>query len=129
MTKDIGLWIDHRQAILVTLDDKKIGTKRIASDVEKKTRNALNTDGAPDQMTEIRQDRRFDKFLGRYYDEITEYLQDADSIVIFGPGEAKGELQKTLEEKSSSKRIRAIDTADNMTVGEVVAKVREYFQE
>lgn len=129
MTKEVGLWIDHKHAILVTLDDKKIEAKRIASDIEKQKRNAANTDRSPDQMTEIGQNRRFDKFLGRYYDEIAEYLQDADSIAIFGPGEAKGEFQKILEDKSSSERILAVETADNMSVGEFVAKVRSYFQE
>ena len=40
--------------------------------------------------TQDHQDRRFTGHLDRYYDEVIAAIHDAQSILIFGPGEAKG---------------------------------------
>ena len=40
-----------------------------------------------------RQDRKFADQLNIYYDEVISILRDAESILLFGPGEAKGELK------------------------------------
>jgi hypothetical protein len=50
-----------------------------------------------------------------------------DSILIFGPGEAKGELQKRLENQEAKWHIVAVEASDKMTDGQIVAEVREYF--
>jgi stalled ribosome rescue protein Dom34 len=131
MTKEAGLWIDHRQAVIVALVDQVEETKRITSDIEEQVRHSGTSHGSHDDTTEIRrdrQDRRFDDRLSRYYDEVIACLRDADSILIFGPGEAKGELQKQLEGQALAERIVGIETADKMTDDQVAAKVRKYFQ-
>jgi stalled ribosome rescue protein Dom34 len=131
MKKEAGLWIDHRQAVIVTLADQMEEIKRITSDIEKQVRYSGASHGSHDETTEIRrdrQDRRFDDHLSKYYDEVIACLRDADSILIFGPGEAKGELQKQLEGQALGERIVGIETADKMTDDEVAAKVRKYFQ-
>ncbi|HEX2996492.1 MAG TPA: hypothetical protein VHP14_16820 [Anaerolineales bacterium] len=130
MKTEVGLWIDHKQAVIVTLVDQVEETKRISSDIEKQVRYSGASHGSHDDTTEIRrdrQDRRFDDYLGKYYDEVITYLRNADSILIFGPGEAKGELQKQLEGQALNERIANIETTDSMTDGQIVAKVRKYF--
>ena len=69
----------------------------------------------------------FTDHLARYYDEVISYLGDAGSILIFGPGEAKGELVKRLEKHKNDKRTIAVETADHMTEPQVHAKVLQYF--
>jgi stalled ribosome rescue protein Dom34 len=131
MNREVGVWIDHRQAVIVTLVDRGEEIRRVTSDVEKRVRYAGASHGSRDDTTEIRrdrQDRRFDVHLSRYYDEVIAGLRDADAILIVGPGEAKGELQKQLEGRALSERIAGIETADNMTDAQVAAKVREFFQ-
>ncbi|MGZ3495417.1 MAG: hypothetical protein ACXWM6_13620, partial [Thermodesulfobacteriota bacterium] len=54
---------------------------------------------------------------------------DAESILIFGPGEAKGELKKRLVRNKLGGRIVGIETIDRMTDRQIAAKVRRYFQE
>jgi hypothetical protein len=49
--------------------------------------------------------------------------------LIFGPGEAKGELKKRLESKGLGGRIVGVETTDKMTERQIAAKVRAYFQE
>jgi stalled ribosome rescue protein Dom34 len=131
MKKEVGLWIDHKQAVVVTLADEVEETKRIISDIEKQVRYSGASHASHDDTTEIRrdrQDRRFDDHLSKYYDEVIACLRDADAILIFGPGEAKGELQKQLEGQALGERIAGIETADNMTDGQIAAKVRTYFR-
>jgi hypothetical protein len=48
------------------------------------------------QMTAARKSLRAGH-LNIYYDAVTACIRDAESILIFGPGEAKGELQKRIE--------------------------------
>jgi hypothetical protein len=133
MTKEIGLWIDHRQAVIVTDFSQGDGVRQVASNMEKHVRYAVSrpsSGGAkPHQVSsENGRDRRFNDYLGRYYDDVISKLGDAASILIMGPGEAKTELQKRLESKSIRPVIVTVKSADKMTEPEIVAAVREHFQ-
>ena len=55
--------------------------------------------------------------------------RDAESILIFGPGEAKGELKKRLERLNLGEHIAGVETVDKMTDGQIAAKVRQRFGE
>ena len=126
MTTRVGLWIDHRETVLVTIADGVEKTKRIDSGMEKHVRfsggSRSEQGGGEDQ-----QDRQFTGHLNSYYDEVIACLRDAESIFIFGPGEAKGELEKRLARKGLSGRVVSIETVDKMTEREIAAKVRQSF--
>jgi hypothetical protein len=77
--------------------------------------------------SEDRRDRKFTNNLNSYYDEVIALVRDADSIQIFGPGEAKGELEKRLEHEGLKAHILTIETTDKMTDHQIAAKVRERF--
>jgi hypothetical protein len=70
-------------------------------------------------------DRQYGNHLNTFYDSVIAVLRSADSIQIFGPGEAKGEFAKRLEHAGLKKHILAIETADKMTDRQIAAKVRE----
>ena len=124
MKKELGLWIDHREAVIVTVAKVGEEIKRISSDMEKHGRfSASSPEGSP----EDRRDRRFGEHLHQYYAEVIAAIRDADSILIMGPGEAKGELEKRLEHENLSGRIVGIETADKLTEPQIVVKVRKHF--
>ena len=127
MKKQIGLWIDHRETIIVTLGDQGEETRRIESDMEKYVRFS-GRPGSGNSLAENQQDRRFTNYLNSYYDEIISYVREAGSILIFGPGEAKGELKTRLEGQKLGKRIIAVETEDKMTDRQIAAKVRQHFR-
>lgn len=134
MKKEVGLWIDHRRAVLVINLDQEEEIKRITSLMEKHVRysGASETNGAGElhhDASEDGRDRRFDNRLNRYYDEIISNLQDTTSILILGPGAAKGELQKRLEVHGLSDRIVALKTTDKMTDDQIAGEVRQYFRD
>jgi hypothetical protein len=122
--QQVGLWIDHRETVFVIVTDKGEETKRITSNMEKHVRFS---GGAQEVSEEDIRDNKFSGHLNKYYDKVITCIGDAESILIFGPGEAKGELEKRLERKGLSGRIVAIETVDKMTDRQIAAKVRQRF--
>ena len=122
MKKQIGLWIDHRKAVIVIIKDEEEEVKKITSNMEKHVR-FTSEDGRGEDV----RDRQFENHLNSYYDEVIAYIRDADSIQIFGPGEAKGELEKRIEHEGLKSHILAVETVDKMTDRQISAKVREHF--
>lgn len=127
MKRQAGLWIDHREAIVVLIGDNAEEMTRIESGVKKHVRfsggNQSEEGSADDQR-----DRQFAAHLATYYDEVIAHVRDAESIWLFGPGEAKGELEKRLASKGLGGRIVGIETTDKMSDRQIVARVREHFR-
>jgi hypothetical protein len=123
MKKRVGLWIDHRKAIIVTITEQGEDTQEIKSDMEKHVRFASGS--SDDGSSEDVRDRNFGNHLKSFYDKVIACIRDADSIQIFGPGEAKGELVKRLESDGLKACISEVDTVDKMTDRQIAAKVRE----
>jgi hypothetical protein len=126
MKKQIGLWIDHKKAVIVMIKDGDEELKKISSNMEKHVRFSSG-DGSEDGSSEDVRDRKFGNHLNNYYDEVIAYIRDADSIQIFGPGEAKGELEKRIKHEGLKAHMSAIETVDKMTDRQISAKVREQF--
>ena len=127
MKNAAGLWIDHSKAVIVIVSDKGEETKQIESGMEKHVRfsggSRSEQGGGEDQ-----QDRQFTGHLNTYYDAVIAQLRDSESILLFGPGEAKGELEKRLANKGLGGRIVGIETVDKMTDRQIAAKVRQHFR-
>ena len=104
----------------------------IKSNVEKQIQRAAGSrSGGPFESQAVpsddRQQREFTAHLNTYYNEVISCIRDAESILIFGPGESKGELKKHLEQEGLGGRIVGIETTDKMTDPQIAAKVRRYF--
>jgi len=125
MKEEIGLWIDHRKAVIVIVSDKDEEVKEISSNMEKHVR--FSSGDSEDGSSEDVRDRQFENHLNSYYDAVIAVIHDGDSVQIFGPGEAKGELKKRLENGGFKGHILAIETVDKMTDRQIAAKVRERF--
>ncbi|NJL92749.1 MAG: hypothetical protein HC915_02975 [Anaerolineae bacterium] len=126
MKREVGLWIDHRPAVIVTLLDREEKTDHVRSGIEQYVQDSwLGDDSREDKQNT--QKRRFASYLSKYYDEVIAYLRYADAILILGPGVAKSELQKELEKQVLGEHVFGIETTDRMTDRQVAAKAREYF--
>lgn len=125
MKKNIGLWIDHRKAVIAIVTEEGEELRKITSNMEKHVRFTGGT-ASEDGSTEDVRDRQFGNHLNSYYDEVIAVIRGADSIQIFGPGEAKGELEKRLEREGLKAHIFAIETVDKMTDRQISAKVRDH---
>ena len=133
MAGKIGVWIDHRKAILVRFNDGVEVVREIDSDAEKHARDAGGSGsgashGSQDVVAGDKRDRKFMNHLNTYYDQVIQQFEHTEGIVILGPGEAKGELDKRITSKEMRKHILLVETADKMTTPQLVAKMRSCFE-
>jgi hypothetical protein len=126
MTRKVGIWIDHRDACIVSLGAAGEETQRVESGIEKHVRFSGHSTMAKGPG-ENQRDRQFAAHLGKYYDEVVSRIRDADAILLFGPGEAKGELQKRLAGKGLGERIVGVEALDKVTDPQFLATVRKHF--
>ena len=130
MNRNIGLWIDHKQAFLIWHDRKKVEV--IPSNLEPRTHFSGGTriGGKYNQRvdSELRYNDRYKNQLSKYYEQVISTIQNADSIFIMGPGEAKLELERKIKKhKDLIQKLLKIETADKMTKNQMVAYVRGVF--
>lgn len=133
MKTKTGLWIDHRKAIIVAITGKGEEICLIISKAEKQLRRSGDSPlkGAYESSQVPSSDSRQKSLTGHlniYYDAVIASIRDAESILIFGPGDAKSELKKRLKKNNLDGRIAGIETADKMTERQIAAKVRSYFK-
>jgi hypothetical protein len=127
MKKRVGIWIDHRKAVVVSLTESGEETKQITSGMEKHVRFARGS--SESGTSEDMRDRQFAGHLDSYYEIVLAEIRDAEAIFVFGPGEAKGELEKLLKTKGLGDCIVGVETADKLTDPQIIQKVRQRFIE
>ena len=132
MKNAVGLWIDHRKAVIVVITDKGEETKLIISKVEKQLRRSGDSPlKGPYEAQQVPLDdsrqRELTGHLNIYYDAVIACNRDTEAILIFGPGEAKGELKRRLVKNKLGGRIVGIETLDKMTDRQMAAKIRQRF--
>ena len=135
MKKEVGLWIDHREAVIVTLQDQKQEIQRVMSDVENQVLYSGNSETrvtteahAHNDGAVAKGDRRIEGHFDPFYDAVITHLDDATAILIMGPGDAKNEFHKHMEERLPATKFVNVEAADKMTDEQIVAKVRRNFE-
>jgi len=143
MKKFTGIWVDHKKAYIVTItraehkhekQEEAETITRIVSDVEPHVRlsggsRTRKTPWGPQEITVDSKmaDRRRQQ-LKKYYRELIKTIQQADGALIMGPGEAKKGLKKEIEKsKELAQKIVRVETQDKMTEGQMIARVRSFF--
>ena len=132
MKKEVGLWIDHNKTVMVTIKDDDEVVREVRSNIEKRLqfssgKNAKTPNTSTGSTAEDMKDRRFGNHLGKYYEGVISLIRDADLIWIFGPGEAKVELENCLKRDNLGDLIVGVETVDRMTDQQIAAKVRDRF--
>jgi stalled ribosome rescue protein Dom34 len=125
MNKKVGLWLDRNKAVIVSIARNIEARRIITSDMEHYVlySTVVPGDGSPENV----RDRRFWNHLGEYYDKIIEHIRDATEILIFGPEEAKYELQKHLENEGLSEHIISVEEVGTLTDHQIADRVRKRF--
>lgn len=134
MNKQIGLWIDHKRAVILTMSEQGENIQKIESGMGRHIRYRGATHprtpySAQYQQGDDQLDNKFTEQLNKFYGKVIAHIRMADSVLIFGPGEAKSELEKRLVHEKVKVQVVGIETADKMTDRQIAAKVRRHFQE
>jgi hypothetical protein len=134
MNTNVGLWIDRRKAIVVTVTDQGENTRLIRSRAERQFHHSGGPpleeayDKAQVPARDSRQ-RPLKAHLNIYYGAVIASIRQAESVLIFGAGEAMRELRNRLKRANLSGRIVEMEAADKMTDHEIAAKVRQHSQD
>jgi len=131
MDRNVGLWIDHKQAFAIWNHDGKVDI--IPSQIEPPAHYSGGTRLGGKQTskadTELRGNDRFRLQLNKYYQQVISVLKSADSIFIMGPGEAKIEFEKAIKKnKELQRRILKVETTAKMTKNQMIAYVKKFYK-
>jgi hypothetical protein len=132
MTDYAGIWVDHRKAVIVSVTNEGESITTIASKVEKHLERGGDSPlkgkyEARQVPADDKRQRAFSGELNVFYDSVIAALIGTSSVIIFGPGEAKGELHKRLAKTKPLIHIAAVESNDKMTDRQIAAKVRMHF--
>lgn len=124
MNQHVGIWIDHKTAMIVSVSRGHVATKTLASNIDAHPRYSGQEGGGGEKKYELRHREQLD----HYYDTVIRQLARPEGILIFGPGEAKLELRERLgRSKVFSECVVNLETADKLTDAQIVATVKEHF--
>ncbi len=132
MERNVGLWIDHKQAYVISYKDGIVDV--IPSNIEPPAHYSGGTQlgGKLNQKadTEFRRSDRFRLQLKKYYQQVISAIKDANSIFIMGPGEAKIEFEKAIRKtKAMQNRVLKVEASDKMTKNQMIAYVRKFYKD
>ena len=133
MNDKVGIWIDHRKAVIVSASADRVTAKTLESKVGPHARYSGRAgspmpEGPQDEGGEKKYEQRYRQQLDRYYDEVISHLGQPEALLILGPGEAKLQLKERLRHsKALFESIVGIETTDKLTDPQIVAKVKEHY--
>jgi stalled ribosome rescue protein Dom34 len=132
MEKYTCIWLDHRSATILSIVGETESKHVIESGVELRRRMKRKDEqyshtNQPYIAPGHRLAERKKHQLARYYQEICTYVEDASDIMILGPGVAKTELEKRIEDQPSfAGKLQLVESAGRLTQNQVAARLREF---
>jgi hypothetical protein len=135
MEKQVGIWIDSKKAIIVTLDgQKEEKITEIDSEVENsvyhnKEGNKGTFSGSHHSDSETKFDNRKKEELDYFLKSVLFYVKGSNYLYIFGPGETKTKLEQRIHDDKTLGKInlKAVETSDSMTINQIVAQVKDFY--
>lgn len=133
MKKQVGIWVDTKQAMIVFLEGNNHTVKTIHSNIESRERIPGETKwftrfGNQFLNFEKRKKNRLANETREYLKKVVNEIKVADELVLFGPAAMKIKLEKAIyNDTTHSPVIRAVTTVDSMTENQIVAWVKNYY--
>ena len=131
MTK-IGVWMDKREAKILSIENEGKLLTTIKSNVEEfrpAGGSGTRMKGGPqDVVQDSKYSEREKHQLRAYFKEVVSQLPDLDSFVIFGPALTGKKFKKELQThyKDLAEKLIGVETTDTMTDNQLIAWVKEY---
>jgi hypothetical protein len=133
MDDNLGIWIDHQKAVIVSVSADRVFTKTLESEVGPHSRysgrgGSLGAEGPQAKGGEKKYEERYREELDRYYDAVISQLGHPRALLLFGPGEAKLQLKARLgRSKALAQCIVTTETTDKLTDAQIVEKIKDHY--
>ncbi|MBI2271424.1 MAG: hypothetical protein HYU69_13860 [Bacteroidetes bacterium] len=134
MKKQTGIWIDGSKAIIVTLFGGQESIKEIESDIENRIYHEKEGDkGSFMGSRHINNEKKFEERRKHqtysFLKSVLEQIKHNDELYVFGPAEIKTKLKQHIEKEGNGvvNKLKSVKTADSMSLNQVVAKVKKFY--
>lgn len=131
--KQVGIWIDKREAKIIFIESGDERLTTIQSEIEEfnpKGGSGTKFKGGPQDVVQDGKYLNREKLqLAKFFNNIVKKIEPADMIVIFGPAETGEKLYAELLNKYPRvhAKTKPVKSADSMTENQLKAWVRSYF--
>lgn len=128
--KKVGIWIDHRKAVIATIDAGRESRQVIEGDIDRHPgppgSRRTSTPYGPQAANQDKQREEKERHHAvNFYKEVIKAIGKPDQLLVMGPAEAKREFAELVEQNSEMRGvIMKLEPADKMTEPQVAAKLR-----
>ncbi|WKK66894.1 hypothetical protein [Lutimonas zeaxanthinifaciens] len=132
--RKLGIWIDQKEANLITLTKKSVQSKIIYSEIETRIREEgekkqFGRFGDQYMVDEKGKENRIKEYTNKFLQKIVKELAGADEILLFGPAQMKFKLEKIITDTPDlALKLKATNTSGNMTHNQKLAYVRDFYK-
>ncbi len=129
-----GIWLDFKDAYIVTFNEGEAATKHIRSEIKHQatkggshSKSPWGPQFSPPDNSNLERDKHAEH---HYFQQILEAVNPlTDEIVIFGPAQAKLGLKKEIEHiKHYKPQLLGVFPSDYATQNEMVVLMRDFFK-
>jgi peptide subunit release factor 1 (eRF1) len=121
MLRRIAIWIDQTEAILFTFQGERVAEEeRLLSEAGPHTRGG----GWSQRRIEAQRHEQ----LKHYYEEVVQHLGPVDEILILGPGQAKHDLHRSIQDHRGMRgMVVAVHSTSRLTEPELMDEAERLF--
>jgi hypothetical protein len=118
MERRIGLWIDRREALVVSLLPGGESIEQIESGIFGTMESQRGVPGDESHQ------RGLELQLSHFYDRVVDQVRRADLLVVLGPGAARNQFAARFRERYPSFAALSVEAAPRMTEPQLIGRVR-----
>ncbi|NQV78850.1 MAG: hypothetical protein HQ490_10945 [Lutibacter sp.] len=135
MKKNIGIWIDTKQAVIIKLSNGNHSVKVIESNIETRERVAGETKkygrfGGQYMTFEKNKLNRKIEQTNQFIKNLFKEIENCESVVLFGPSKMKNIFEKELKNNMQlANKLTGVYNSKLLTENQMVAWVKDFYKE
>lgn len=129
--RKVGIWIDHRRAVVVTIDGGEESIRTIEGQIERHAGPhggwGTSTPYGRQVGSDEKAQEKYWHHVVSFYREVIAGLDKPDQLLVLGPADAKREFAEEVQKTYALREVPLrTEPADKMTDAQVAALVRDY---
>jgi len=130
--KQVGIWLDYKEANIITKQKDEIDIKNIPSGIDpgkpKGGHRSKVPYGPMDKISEGKYLEKRNHQLDAFFKVICDEVRTCDELFIMGPAEAKIGLRKYISRfKDLYVKLKDVQSADSITENQKVERVKKFY--
>jgi stalled ribosome rescue protein Dom34 len=125
MNAKLGIWIDRKKAVIVSVARDHSAVTHLRSSV----RPHGHYHGARDGGGEKKYEARHEQHVAHFVDAVARHIERGDEVLILGPGESRSALARRVRQIKALKGVATTTSAaDKLTEAQLVATIRRRYR-